>query len=218
MKMAAQKMKEQYNHSKRDAPEFKVRDLVFLNMKNLCTARQMKKLENLCNGPFKVLKKVGASAYTLDIPEAWKRVGIHPTFNVKLLIPYHRPQFPSQQTPAPPPPDVVNDHEEYEVQEVLDSRMRRGTVQYLVKWKGYSDVHNEWVPSANCDNAKEAVEDFHRKFPQKPRPRPSTRQLFIPLDDSLRKFLRPTPEPLTEPVDDSLPTEAQLRRLYFRSR
>ena len=50
----------------------------------------MKKLENLCDGPFKVLKKViRASAYTLDIPESWKRVGIHPTFNVKLLIPYH---------------------------------------------------------------------------------------------------------------------------------
>ena len=141
----------------------------------------------------------------------------HPTFNVKLLIPYHRPQFPSQQVPPPPPPDVINDHEEYEVQEVLDSRMRRGMIQYLVKWKGYSDVHNEWVPATNCDNAKDAVADFHKKFPQKPRPRPSTWQLFIPPDDSLRKFLQPVPEPLTEPVDDSLPTEAQLRRLYFRS-
>ena len=49
----------------------------------------MKKLENLCNGPFKVLKKIGASAYTLDIPDAWKRVSIHPTFNVNLLISYH---------------------------------------------------------------------------------------------------------------------------------
>ena len=90
--------------------------------------------------------------------------------------------------------------------------------EYLVKWKGYSDVHNEWFPATNCDNAKEAVEDFHKKFPQKLRPRPSTRQLFIPLDESLKKFLCPVPEPLTEPVDDSLPTEAQLRRLYFRSR
>ena len=96
--------------------------------------------------------------------------------------------------------------------------MRWGKVHYLIKWKGYSDTHNEWVPAENCDNAKDVVEDFHKKFPQKPRPRPSTRQLFIPLDDSLKKFLRPTPEPLTEPVDDSLPTEAQLRRLYFRSR
>ena len=110
LKMAAQKMKEQYDCSKRDAPEFKVGDSVLLNVKNLRTTQQMK-LENLHNGPFKVLKKIRASAYTLDIPDAWKRVSIHPTFNVKLLIPYHRPQFPSQQAPPPPPPDVINDHE-----------------------------------------------------------------------------------------------------------
>ena len=66
------------------------------------------------------------------------------------------------------------------MQEILDLRMRRGVIQHLVKWKGYSDVHNEWVPSANCDNAREAVEDFHKKFPQKLHPRPSTCQLFIP--------------------------------------
>ena len=70
LKMAAQKMKEQYDRSKKDAPEFKIGDLVLLNMKNLRTTRQMKKLENLRDGPFKVLKKTGTSAYTLDIPDA----------------------------------------------------------------------------------------------------------------------------------------------------
>ena len=89
LKMAAQKMKEQYDCSKKDAPEFKVRDLVLLNMKNLHATWQMKKLENLHGSPFKMLKKIGASAYTLNIPDAWKRVSIHPIFNVKLLIPYH---------------------------------------------------------------------------------------------------------------------------------
>ena len=95
--------------------------------------------------------------------------------------------------------------------------MRKGTIQYLVKWKGYLDMHNGWIPAANCDNAKNAVADFHKKFPQKPCPRPSTQQLFIPLDDFLKKFLCPVSKPLTELVDNSLPIEAQLRRLYFRS-
>ena len=100
---------------------------------------------------------------------------------------------------------------------MLDSRMRRGTIQYLVKWKGYSDIHNEWIPVAKCNNAKDAVANFHKKFPQKPCPMPLTWQMFIPLDDSLRKFLHPIPKPLTELVDDALITEVQLRRLYFRS-
>ena len=58
-------------------------------------------------------------------------------------------------------------------------------IQYLVKWKGYLDVHNEWVSSTNCNNVREAVKDFHKKFSQKLHPRPSTWQLFIPLDDSI---------------------------------
>ena len=178
--------------------------------------RAMKKLENLHDGPFKVLKKVGASAYTLEIPDTWKKAGIHPTFNEKLVTPYHAPSFPSQQKPPPPPPAVVNEQEEYEVQKILDSKMRWGKVHYLVKWKGYSDVHNEWIPAENCDNAKDAVEDFHKKYPRKPKPRIDNSRCIIPLTPELRSLMKPVPTPLTEPVDDSLPTELQLNRLSFR--
>ena len=59
--------------------------------------------------------------------------------------------------------------------------------------------------------------DFHKKYPQKPHPRPLTQQLFIPLDNSLKRFLHPISESLTELVDDLLPTGSQLRSLYFRS-
>ena len=38
----------------------KLGDLVLLNTKNMHMTRAMKKLENLHDGPFKVLKKVGA--------------------------------------------------------------------------------------------------------------------------------------------------------------
>ncbi|PFH45171.1 hypothetical protein AMATHDRAFT_162323 [Amanita thiersii Skay4041] len=37
-----------------------------------------------------------------------------------------------------PPPDLVDGAEEYEVEEILDSRVRRGRkLEYLVKWFGY---------------------------------------------------------------------------------
>ena len=94
--------------------------------------------------------------------------------------------------------------------------MRWGKVHYLVKWKGYSDTHNEWVPSENCDNAKDAVEDFHKKFPTKPRSRSDNSRCIIPLTPELRSLMKPVPTPLTEPVSDSLPTELQLNRLSFK--
>ena len=46
-----------------------------------------------------------------------------------------------------PPPDLVDNEEEYEVEKILDSRQfgRRKQLQYLVKWKGYPNSDNMWV-------------------------------------------------------------------------
>lgn len=35
-------------------------------------------------------------------------------------------------------PAVVEEEEEYEVERVLEKRLVRGKVQYLIKWKGFS--------------------------------------------------------------------------------
>ena len=70
------------------------------------------------------LKIIGKSAYKLELPESWKKAGIHPVFNETLLVPYHPPLFSLQQAPPPPPPEVIDDHIEYEVERILDARMR----------------------------------------------------------------------------------------------
>ena len=64
-------------------------------------------------------KKEGHLAYCPTLPPTWKK--IHPVFNESLLTPYKQPKFPSQQQPDKPPPIIVNDTEEYEVEEILDS-------------------------------------------------------------------------------------------------
>ena len=137
-------------------------------------------------------------------------------FNEALLHLYHPPAFASQKSAPPPPPDIVDDHEEYEVEKILDARMRRGKVQYLVKWKGYPDVDNLWISTESCQNAPEELENFYERFPTKPRPA-ALRRLEIPLTDELRSLFRPIPPPLTEPVTDDLPTDLQLNRLAFTS-
>ena len=58
---------------------------------------------------------------------------------------------------------------EYEVEEVLDSRMRRGVLQYLAKWVGYPREENSWVTKRNLRNAKRKMQEFHRQFPAAPR-------------------------------------------------
>ena len=46
-----------------------------------------------------------------------------------------------------PPLDLVEGEEEYEVEQILDSRHygHRKKVQYLIKWLGYPDSDNQWV-------------------------------------------------------------------------
>ena len=55
------------------------------------------------------------------------------------------------------------------VEEILNSRVFRRRLQYLVKWEGYGMEGNTWEYSENVDNAPEKVADFHRRNPAAPR-------------------------------------------------
>ena len=65
-------------------------------------------------------------------------------------------------------PVEIDNENEYEVEEILDARMNRRKLQYLVRWKGYSQQYDSWEPEENLDNAQELVRQFHKRFPTKP--------------------------------------------------
>jgi hypothetical protein len=47
----------------------------------------------------------------------------------------------------------------------LDSRHSRGTLQYLVAWKGYSDAHNSWEPKRNL-RVPQLIQEFYDHNPK----------------------------------------------------
>jgi len=124
-----------------------------------------RKLSQQHVGPFAILDAVGALAYRLDIPSSWK---IHPVISVVHLK--RAPPDPFNRE-HPPPPDIVqddtgDDHEEYEVEEILDSRLvgkAKKRKQYWIKWKGWGPEHNQWIEEDDMANAKDLVEQFESR-------------------------------------------------------
>ncbi len=129
-----------------------------MDASDIKTMRLSKKLAHRNLGPFSITKHVGSHAYHLRLPRSLSR--LHPVFPVvKLML---APPDPFRCHNKPPPlPEVIEDEEHYEVEEILDSRLYRGKLQYLVKWKGFGYEENSWI-GENDVFAPRLVHEFHR--------------------------------------------------------
>src|SRR5437762_14334427 len=78
-------------------------------------------------------------------------------------------RYPRKNAP-PPPPIRIEGEVEYEVEEILKSKIDKhnGVLQYLVKWKGCPATDNTWEPAINVKNAPKLVEQFHKCYPNMP--------------------------------------------------
>jgi hypothetical protein len=118
-------------------------------------------------GPFKILQVVGESklAFKLELPP---RMRIHSVFHVSLLEPYRENTIEGRIQPPPPPPDEIDGELEYEVKEILDSKIVRGKLQYYIDWEGYTPEERTWEPAESVEHAADAVANFHRRYPNRP--------------------------------------------------
>ena len=63
-------------------------------------------------------------------------------FNENLLIWCVEPKFKGQHEEPAPLPTIINEEEEYEVEEVRKHKKQGRRTQYLIYWKGYRNEHN----------------------------------------------------------------------------
>jgi hypothetical protein len=139
---------------------YQIGDQVWIEGTNIQTSNPSKKLGPKRYGPFKVVKALSRTTYQVELPKHWK---MHNVFHANLITPYketelHGPNY------SRPPPDLINDKEEYEVEKVLKKKqMGRGRkTHYLIKWKGYPTSDNSWEPAEHL-HADELIAEFEER-------------------------------------------------------
>jgi hypothetical protein len=148
----------------KDSPRFQPYqegEKVWLDAQNLKTTHPSFKLSPKRYGPFLITKKISATTYALKLPSQWR---IHPVFHASLLMPYKETPIHGENFPEPPP-DLVEGEQEWEIEQILETRRHRNQLQFLVKWKGYSDAHNSWEPEKNL-NTTESIKEYYQHNPR----------------------------------------------------
>ena len=90
-------------------------------------------------GPFRVLERIGKTAYRLNLRGRFKQ--IHNVFHVSQL----KKHIPGGSCTTPPEPIQVEGEENFEMEALLKHRSRGNSRLYLVRWLGYGSDHDEWV-------------------------------------------------------------------------
>src|SRR5260370_2734860 len=132
-----------------EVPELNIGDQAYVKAKIFRTRRPSKKLSEKNLGPYDVIGKPGTHSVTLCLPCQFHSV--HLVFHVSQLEPAQPNLFPLRQQP-PPLPLQINGESEYEVSEILDSKVDRrcrpeNRLHYLVCWTGYkgTDEETSWI-------------------------------------------------------------------------
>ncbi len=142
---------------------YEIESKMFLNERNIVIARLFKKLDDKMLDSFKVTDSVDFF-YKLKLSDTMR---IRDVFHSELLRPAVDDSLPGQKNELSGS-IVVNNEDEWEIDDILNFRRYQRRLQYRVKWKSYDNDLN-WYNADDDEfmNAQEVVDDFHTKYSTK---------------------------------------------------
>ena len=161
VKTREQMMNQANKHRKKI--NYEIESKMFLNERNIVIARLFKKLDDKMLDSFKVTDSVDFF-YKLKLSDTMR---IRDVFHSELLRPAVDDSLPGQKNELSGS-IVVNNEDEWEIDDILNFRRYQRRLQYRVKWKSYDNDLN-WYNADDDEfmNAQEVVDDFHTKYSTK---------------------------------------------------
>jgi hypothetical protein len=170
------------NKKKNNSFEYKLNDMIWLFTKNIKIERSFRKLNHKWIKSYKI-KRLSKNACQLNLSSSMK---IHDTFHISLLR-LATTDFLIDQIQSSSFSIVVNDEEEYEINDILNSRYHYEKLQYKVAWiDHFSD--RKWYSTENFQNhSKKILNDYHRRYLNKLE---SDLRLIVIIETMLSQWIR----------------------------
>jgi hypothetical protein len=140
-----------YNEYYNIKPMFKKKNKIYLIQRNIQTKQLNTKLDYKKLGLFKIKRVAGLVNYKLMLP---RTMNIHPVFYISLLELVLLGALLAPVTEIEP----VNPNIEYKVEEILDYKLIRNYIKYLVKWRDYLYSENTWETKVMLKNLQKFAE------------------------------------------------------------
>jgi hypothetical protein len=166
LQSSSQEYKHRVDQHRREI-QFEVRDLVLARLRKERFPRgTYNKLKMKKIGPCKIVKKFGANAYEIELPNG---IRISSIFNISYLYPYRAGEVGTEneqtevqwakQLPIAEKPQMEN---------ILDKRVRKRTrrkeyFEYLVKWKGHPVEDASWEDEVEIQKHGRTVQELMNK-------------------------------------------------------
>jgi hypothetical protein len=150
-KQVLNKAKRNYN-KKRVQIKFKINDKVFLNAKNIISIKSFKKLNYKYYDLYTINELINKISYKLNFSSIMKN--IHDVFHVFLL------ELANEINDESSSFIWIKDEKQWEIEEIVDKKIKKNRTSYLIKWLEYSQSNNEWIKEKDMSNIKEAIKKF----------------------------------------------------------
>jgi hypothetical protein len=151
---AVEMQKKHYDH-RHEPKEFEAGEIVGLSTKNFQFKAGRKLAPTYIR--VKILKRIGTQAYQVALPTKYERM--HDVFPVSLIEPWKDRTSVADTMPLP---DLEDEEDEWEVEDIVMDKADGPDKRFLVKWKGWPAEYNTWEPREHLQNADKWLSKYEK--------------------------------------------------------